>query len=68
MELIPILSNQASSAAVHLFILLHEKFDWLRVVVFQLNLKYLSVKITVFMALQNISHVAVQTNNSMVCT
>ena len=31
------------------FILLHEKFlqfDWLRVVVFQLNLKYLHVKIT----------------------
>ena len=31
------------------FILLHEKFlqfDWLRVVVFQLNLKYLRVKIT----------------------
>ena len=32
-----------------LFILLHEKFlqfDWLRAVVFQLNLKYLHVKIT----------------------
>ena len=31
------------------FILLHEKllqFDWLRAVVFQLNLKYLHVKIT----------------------
>jgi len=31
------------------FILLHEKFlqfDWLRVVVFQLNLKYLHVQIT----------------------
>ena len=31
------------------FILLHEKFlqfDWLRAVVFQLNLKYLRVKIT----------------------
>ena len=31
------------------FILLHEKFlqfDWLRVVVFQLNLKYLHVRIT----------------------
>ena len=31
------------------FILLHEKFlqfDWLRAVVFQLNLKYLQVKIT----------------------
>ena len=34
---------------IKLFILLHEKFlqfDWLRVVVFQLNLKYLHVKIT----------------------
>ena len=33
------------------FILLHEKFlqfDWLRAVVFQLNLKYLHVKITNF--------------------
>ena len=32
-------------------ILLHEKFlqsDWLRAVVFQLNLKYLHVKITTF--------------------
>ena len=32
-----------------IFILLHEKFlqfDWLRAVVFQLNLKYLHVKIT----------------------
>ena len=31
------------------FILLHEKllqFDWLRAVIFQLNLKYLHVKIT----------------------
>ena len=34
---------------ISLFILLHEKFlqfDWLRAVVFQLNLKYLHVKIT----------------------
>ena len=34
------------------FILLYEKFlqfDWLRAVVFQLNLKYLHVKITVSM-------------------
>ena len=34
---------------VNMFILLHEKFlqfDWLGVVVFQLNLKYLHVKIT----------------------
>ena len=35
--------------ALRVFILLHEKFlqfDWLRAVVFQLNLKYLHVKIT----------------------
>ena len=35
--------------AISSFILLHEKFlqlDWLRAVVFQLNLKYLHVKIT----------------------
>ena len=34
---------------INKFILLHEKllqFDWLRAVVFQLNLKYLRVKIT----------------------
>ena len=34
---------------VFIIILLHEKFqrfDWLRAVVFQLNLKYLHVKIT----------------------
>ena len=34
---------------VSMFILLHEKFpqfDWLRAVVFQLNLKYLQEKIT----------------------
>ena len=34
---------------IYAFILLHEKFlqfDWLRAVVFQLNLKYLHVKIT----------------------
>ena len=40
---------------ITLIILLHEKclqFDWLRAVVFQLNLKYLHVKTTV-------SHVAV---------
>ena len=38
-----------SQTAFALFILLHEKFlqfDWLRAVVFQLNLKYLHVKIT----------------------
>ena len=47
------------------FILLHEKFlqfDWLRAVVFQLNLKYLHVKIT------NLPWVVVKTNNSMICT
>ena len=36
---------------VSCIILLHEKFlqfDWLRAVVFQLNLKYLHVKITTF--------------------
>ena len=35
--------------SIFMFILLHEKFlifDWLRAVVFQLNLKYLHVKIT----------------------
>ena len=35
--------------SISMFILLHEKFlifDWLRAVVFQLNLKYLNVKIT----------------------
>ena len=34
---------------LHITILLHEKFlqfDWFRAVVFQLNLKYLKVKIT----------------------
>ena len=37
---------------LHVFILLYEKFlqfDWLRAAVFQLNLKYLHVKITVSM-------------------
>ena len=36
-------------SVITVFILLHEKllqFDWLRAVVFQLNLKYLHVKIT----------------------
>ena len=45
-----------------IIILLHEKlvqFDWLRAVVFQLHLKCLHVKITVSMALQKISHVAI---------
>ena len=38
--------------SIFVFILLHEKFlqfDWLRAVVFQLNLKYLHVKITNFL-------------------
>ena len=38
-----------SASFLPFFILLHEKFlqfDWLRAVVFQLNLKYLDVKIT----------------------
>ena len=42
--------------AINQFILLHEKFlqfDWLRAVLFQLNLKYLHVKIT------NLLHVVV---------
>ena len=46
-------------------ILLHEKFpqsDWLRAVVFQLNLKYLQVKIT------NLLREVVSTNNNMICT
>ena len=43
----------------------HEKllqFDWLRAVVYQLNLKYLHVKIT------NLLRVVVYTNNRMICT
>ena len=38
-----------TTKTIHSFILLHEKFllfDWLRAVVFQLNWKYLHVKIT----------------------
>ena len=38
-----------SLVGIYTVILLHEKFlqsDWLRAVVFQLNLKYLHVKIT----------------------
>ena len=37
------------------------QFDWLRAVVFQLNLKHLQVKIT------NLLCVVVQINNSMIC-
>ena len=47
------------------FILLHEKFlqfDWLRAVVFQLNLKYLHVKITTLL------WVVVYKNDSTICT
>ena len=39
----------SAGALIKAVILLHEKFmqfDWLRAVVFQLNLKYLHVKIT----------------------
>ena len=41
------------------FMLLHEKllqFDWLRAVVFQLNLKYLHVKITNLLWVRDIWH------------
>ena len=41
--------KSTSDETFQYFILLHEKFlqfDWLRVVVFQLNVKYLPVKIT----------------------
>ena len=44
--------------------LLHDlflQFDWLRAVVFQLDLKYLHVKIT------NLLWVVVETNNTMIC-
>ena len=46
-------------------ILLHDtflQFDWLRAVVFQLNLKYLHVKIT------KVLWVVVLKNNGMICT
>ena len=42
-------SFESSGFYCNFFILLHDKFlqfDWLRAVVFQLNLKYLHVKIT----------------------
>ena len=45
----PILTN--SESEINGFILLHEKFlqfDWLRAVLFQLNLKYLHVNIATF--------------------
>ena len=41
--------NRTEWSPIRSVILLHEKFlqsDWLRAVVFQLNLKYLHVKIT----------------------
>ena len=50
---------------IAIIILLHEKFlqfDWLRAVLFQLNLKYLQVKII------KLLRVVVETNNSMICT
>ena len=56
--------NYKGLSIIFPIILLHEKslqFDWLRTVVFQLNLKYLHVKIT------NLLLVVVQTNNSMIC-
>ena len=55
----------ATSYQITGIILQHEKFlqfDWLRAVIFQLNLKYLLVKIT------NLLRVVVWTNNSMSCT
>ena len=51
--------------AITAILLLHEKFlqfNWLRAVVFQLNLKYVHVKIT------NPLGVVVLTNNSRICT
>ena len=50
---------------INSIILLREKFlqfDWLRAVVFQLNLKYFHMKIT------NLLRVVVFTNNHMICT
>ena len=49
--LIMVESYWCNNAIFHTLILLHEKllqFDWLRAEVFQLNLKYLHVKITTF--------------------
>ena len=46
---LPFGSGIGNEVTVPVVILLHEKFlqfDWLRAVVFQLNLKYLHVKIT----------------------
>ena len=50
------LNTKSTEASIHSFILLPEKFlqfDWLRADVFQLNLKYLHVKITVTMVTPN---------------
>ena len=47
--IIPSIKLSNNITRIIAFILLHEKFlqsDWLRAVVFQLNLKYLHVKIT----------------------
>ena len=50
-QVLVIRSVKSLSSGISVIILLHEKFlpfDWLRAVVFQLNLKYLHVKITTF--------------------
>ena len=55
---------EKTGANVTVIILLQQKFlqfDWFIAVVFQLNLKYLHVKIT------NPLWVVVETNNSMIC-
>ena len=47
-DISPVQKGEVADSILYL-ILLHEKllqFDWLRAVVFQLNLKYLHVKIT----------------------
>ena len=63
---VPFCSNVAYTVMIiSAFILLHEQFlqfDWLRAVVFQLNLKYLHVKITKPL------RVVVYTNIIIICT
>ena len=59
-----ICQNKVKFQLLKIIILLQEKFlqfDWLRAVVFQLNLKYLHVKIT------NLWRVVVYINNSRIC-
>ena len=54
-----------NNKSINCCIQLHEKFlqfDWLRAVVFHINLKYLHVKIT------NLLQVAVCIGNSMICS